>query len=233
MVAAGPVAIDAVEPLIADGLVGIDGLIVNSSGLVQSGGTMSIRGLYGISAERLSSGPDHRPAVARRPDPRRRPCLGRTGHRIRSLGRHHLGLGRCRSRISTVSPGRSPCRPSATSTWSRPMPRTLLKLNSTAGAITATGPVNAGGARADRRTVQSPRTRLASGGTTLLQSANGGVTVAALDSVGLVTAQGRYVDIDSPGALAFADARATAGAVAIDTQGDLSLRRAARAAGCS
>jgi hypothetical protein len=50
-----------------------------------------------------------------------------------------------------------------------------------------------------------------SGGTASLTASNGAITVAGLDAPGLVSASGRSINIDSPGALAFAGANATAG----------------------
>jgi filamentous hemagglutinin family protein len=67
-------------------------------------------------------------------------------------------------------------------------------------------------------------TDLSAGGTTLLSSTGGPVTISNnLLSGGLVTVLGRSIDIVSQGALSFADADATAGDLAIQTAGDLDL----------
>ena len=56
MVAAGPLSIQADQPLRADGSVTLDSLIFNSTGLIQSGGAMSVSSLFNLTADRLTSG---------------------------------------------------------------------------------------------------------------------------------------------------------------------------------
>jgi hypothetical protein len=69
-------------------------------------------------------------------------------------------------------------------------------------------------------------TSLTVGGITLLRATGGTVDVDSLTSGGPVTAFGRTVDIVSPGALAFADLDATAGAASVVTTGNLTLATA-------
>jgi hypothetical protein len=90
------------------------------------------------------------------------------------------------------------------------------------GAFTATGPVTGSTVALFGNTGLTAGT-VTSGGTTSLVSPNGTVSVTALTSPGAVTAQGRTLDLHSPGALAFTDAQATAGNLLIDTQGNLTL----------
>ena len=90
-------------------------------------------------------------------------------------------------------------------------PQGVLSIQTPRG-VTSTGVVSAGGnvsILADQGLTMSD---LRSGGTTLLRAINGPVTIGTdLRSNGLVTAQGRSVDILGTGALSFADADATAG----------------------
>jgi filamentous hemagglutinin family protein len=92
----------------------------------------------------------------------------------------------------------------------------------TNGTFTAGGLITTGG----NTSIIAPQgitiNRLTSGGTTLLQALNGTLLVSSsLLSSGLVTAQGRSVDITSTGTLAFADVDATAGDLRIITAGNL------------
>lgn len=91
------------------------------------------------------------------------------------------------------------------------------------GAFTASAPVTATGNTSISAGLGISMPNLASGGTTLLRSTGGPVSVAQLTSNGLVTALGRSVDIASTGGLSFASASATAGNLSIVTTGDLTL----------
>ncbi len=62
-----------------------------------------------------------------------------------------------------------------------------------------------------------------SGGTTLLQASNGALSVGSLTSPGLVAALGESVTINSPGALSFTSAQATAGDLGLTAGGNLAL----------
>ncbi len=98
-----------------------------------------------------------------------------------------------------------------------------LNLTSSGGAVASSGTLSAGGNLAVNGSTGVSLNSVQSGGTTSLQSANGDVTVAALTSAGLVSAQGRSLSIKSPGALSFAQAKATAGTILLQTAGDLAV----------
>ena len=86
----------------------------------------------------------------------------------------------------------------------------------TAGAaVTATGNVAIDG------TGGISATNVTSGGTTLLQAANGPIVIGNLLSADLVTALARSIDITSSGGLTFADLDATAGNIDVETADDL------------
>jgi filamentous hemagglutinin family protein len=101
-----------------------------------------------------------------------------------------------------------------------------ISLTSTSGAVSATGPLAAGGNLAVTGNSGVSLGTATSGGTTSLASANGGVVVSDLRSSGAVTANGRSVTIGSTGALTFADLDATAGAISVQTVGNLGLATA-------
>ncbi|WP_140420540.1 beta strand repeat-containing protein [Novosphingobium sp. B 225] len=98
-----------------------------------------------------------------------------------------------------------------------------LSLTSSGGAVASSGTLSAGGNLAVNGSTGVTLNSVQSGGTTSLQSANGDVTVAALTSAGVVSAQGRSLSIKSPGSLSFAQAKATAGSVLLQTAGDLAV----------
>src|SRR3546814_10228337 len=94
---------------------------------------------------------------------------------------------------------------------------------SAGGTFTSAGPVTAAGNSSISADLGITMPTLSSGGTTLLRSVGGPVSVAQLSSTGLVTTLGQSVDIASTGALSFASADATGGGLTLLTAGDLAL----------
>ena len=93
-------------------------------------------------------------------------------------------------------------------------------------SFTSVGLITSGGAMSIVGTDAINAAQLTSGGITELRAVNGPVLVADLLSAGNVTALGRSIDLASTGALTFADLDATAGALAVQTAGDLTLATA-------
>lgn len=106
-----------------------------------------------------------------------------------------------------------------------------LNLVSSGAAVRSGGTLTAGGNLAVSGPAGVTLNIVRSGGTTNLQAASGAISVAALSSPGAVSAQGRTVSITSPGALSFAQARATGGDLVVQTAGDLAINAAADATG--
>ncbi len=98
-----------------------------------------------------------------------------------------------------------------------------LAVTSASGTVVATTPLSANGNAQIIAPGGVTLAQLASGGTTLLRAVNGAVGVANLTSVGAVTAQGRSVDLVSPGALTVTSATASAGALSVRTAGNLDI----------
>jgi|GEM_PF-3809658 len=101
-----------------------------------------------------------------------------------------------------------------------------IDIASVAGAITATGPVVAGGqviASGDQGLTFGT---LTSGDATTLTATNGAITITGLSSVAPVTATARSIAIASPGALRFGSYTATAGGLTISTVGELIVSNA-------
>lgn len=94
------------------------------------------------------------------------------------------------------------------------------------GTFTSTALVTAAGNTSISADLGISMPSLSSGGTTLLRSVGGPVSVAQLVSPGLVTTLGRSVDITATGALSFASADATAGDLTIQTAGALTIASA-------
>ncbi|HKT85526.1 MAG TPA: hypothetical protein VJQ77_05510 [Novosphingobium sp.] len=91
------------------------------------------------------------------------------------------------------------------------------------GTFASTGLVTAAGNVSISADLGISMPGLSSGGTTLLRSVGGPVSVSQFDSAGLVTALGRSVDITSTGVLSFVSADATGGDLTILTTGGLVL----------
>jgi filamentous hemagglutinin family protein len=111
----------------------------------------------------------------------------------------------------------------ATITSTSPL-QTAGNLSITARKLSGTGQFSAGGSVLIDADQGIALDKLSAGTTTSLQAANGAILVATdLESGGDVSATGRSIDITSLGALNFTTAQATAGNLAIATQGNLTM----------